>query len=313
MKPARLSLVLLVLLLALVATISRANEDTKINPYESIAARNPFQLRDPPPQPNPEDFAKPPPAPLATVEVTGVMNMLSKKMVLLEIVPGPGKPPLKPTLQEGERVEAVEVLFIDVENGEVKINNGGTITNIALKTPPKQPTGPAGPLPGVQPGFPPQVLAPNTSAGVVRPTIDPTTGLPNSSPYNRGNVMVVGGAPAQATPTAPSPIAKPYYGTGAAPAGGVPTYGATPYNAASGVNVTGGAAGAPGGSGVNVTGGNEFPTRQIPTRPVRTQPQALTSDPAAQYLNMAIQKQQLESRGVRMPPLPPIPGFDPEH
>lgn len=303
MKPARSSLVPLALLLAFVATVSFANEDTKTNPYESIAARNPFQLKDPPPPPqppDPNDMAKPP---LATVEVTGVMspfNTLSKKKVLLEIVPGPGKPPLKPTLEEGERVEMVEVLFIDVENSEVKINNGGVITNIALRTPTKAPVGPAGPLPGVQPGFPPPLLAPNTTAGLAPPTINPATGLPNASPYDRGNVMVVGGSPAQAAPNTVSPIAKPYgaYGAGA-PAGGSPPYGSPP--------VYGGASG-----GVNVTGGGEL--RSIPSRPIRTTPQstdATHNDPAQQYLNMAIQKQQLESRRIPMPPLPPIPGFDP--
>src|SRR5437867_4012161 len=196
MKPARLSLVPLVVLLGFVATVSFANEDTKSNPYESIATRNPFQLKDPPPPPqlpDPNEVAKAPPA---TVEVTGVLNMLSKKMALLEIVPGPGKPPVKRTLQEGERDDAVEVLMIDVENGEVKINNGGVITNIALRTPTKAPVGPAGPIPGVQPGFPPPVLQPGATAGFAPPAANPNVVNPNASPYDRGNVMVVGGSPA---------------------------------------------------------------------------------------------------------------------
>jgi len=301
-----LSLVPLVLLLALVATLCRANEDTRSNPYESIVARNPFQLREPPPAPDPNEATKAPPPPLATVEVTGVVNMLAigKKKALLEIVPGPGKPSEKKTLEEGDRVDAVEVLFIDVENSEVRINNGGTITNIALKSPSKAPGGPAGPFPGVQPGFPPPVFPPNTSAGIVPPTINPATGLPNASLYNnsRGNVMVVGGAPAQAAPTSSGVIAKPNYGAPSPVIGGAQPYGATPtYNT---------------GSGVNVTGGGELP-RTIPTRPIRTNPQSTAtpdqtrSDPAQQYINMAIQKQQMESRGRPMPPLPPIPGFDP--
>jgi hypothetical protein len=265
-------------------------------------------------------MAKPPPPPLATVEVTGVLNMprfdapgLTKKLVLLEIVPGPGKPPLKRTLQEGERDDTVEVLFIDVDNGEVKISNGGTITNIALKTPPKAPAGPAGAVQGVQPGFP--IVPPNPTAGIV-PTVNPTLPTPNAAYNNRGNVMVVGGAPATTTPTSSGVLAKPYgaYGAGN-PAAGAPGYGATPtYNTGSGVNVTGGGATVPGG--VNVSGGGELP-RAIPTRQIRTQPQSTAApdathyDPAAQYLNMAIQKQQMESRGRPMPPLPPIPGFDP--
>jgi hypothetical protein len=302
MKPARLSLVPLVVLLAFVATVGFANEDTKSNPYESIAARNPFQLKDPPPPPDPNEMAKPPPPPLATVEVTGVLNMLSKKKVLLEIVPGPGKPPIKPTLEEGERVEMVEVLFIDVENSEVKINNGGVITNIALRTPTKAPVGPAGPIPGVQPGFPPPVLAPNTSAGIVPPVVNPNAASPNA--YDRGNVMVVGGTPVQATPTATGVGGKQYgaYGAGSPVVGGSTAYGNQPaYNS--------------GGSGVNVTGGGEL--RTIPSRPIRTNPQSTATpdqshnDPAQQYINMAIQKQQNEARRIPMPPLPPIPGFDP--
>jgi len=76
-------------------------------------------------------------------------------------------------------------------------------------------------------------------------------------------------------------------------------------NAASAGNVTGGSP-TPGGS---LPG--EFP-QQIPTRPVRTQSTATpdASDPAVAYINMAIQKQQMESKGRPMPELPPIPGFD---
>jgi hypothetical protein len=290
-----------VVLLAFIAAVSFANEDTNSNRYESIAARNPFQLNPPPPPPDPNELAKPPPPPLATVEVTGVLNMLSKKKVLLEIVPGPGKPPIKPTLEEGERVDAVEVLFIDVENSEVKINNGGVITNIALRSPTKAPAGPAGPFPGVQPGFPPPVLQPGTTAGFVPPTVNPATGLPNASPYDRGNVMVVGGTPAQAAPTSSGVIAKPFgaYGAASPAAGSSQAYGASPIHS--------------GGSGVNVTGGGDL--RTIPSRPIRTQStapaDATHNDPAQQYINMAIQKQQNEARRIPMPPLPPIPGFDP--
>jgi hypothetical protein len=312
MNLARMGFILPAVLCALVATVSRANEDTKSNPYESIAARNPFQLKDPPPLPDPNDVPKAPAPPLATVEVTGLLN-LGKKKVLLEIVPGPGKPPDKKTLEEGERIDAIEVLFIDVDNNEVKINNGGVITNLALKAPTKAPSGPAVPVPGVQPGFP-AAIAPPPTAGIVPPTVNP--GVPNANgTYNnaRNNVMVVGGSPAAPTATAGSGVmAKPSYGSPGAV--GAPTYGTPTYNAGSGVNVTGGGAGAPGG--VNVSGGGELP-RTIPTRPIRTNPQstgapdAALNDPAAQYLNMAIQKQQMESRGRPMPPLPPIPGFDP--
>ena len=93
-------------------------------------------------------------------------------------------------------------------------------------------------------------------------------------------------------------MAKPNYATGSL-IGGTPGYGATP-----GQNT---------GSGVTVTGGGGEPNlpRTIPTRPIRTQaPEATQIDPAQQYINMAIQKQQMESRRIPMPPLPPIPGLD---
>src|SRR5262245_33655253 len=81
--------------------------DAKVNPYEPIVERNPFGLK-PPPPPDP-DAGKPPPpppAPLATVDLTGITSILSSKRALLEIVPGPGKPMIKPILAEGERVES---------------------------------------------------------------------------------------------------------------------------------------------------------------------------------------------------------------
>ena len=94
MKPGQLSFATAMVLLGVVVS---AVADTKPNPYELIAERNPFRLKDPPPPPDPNATPPPPAAPLATVEVTGIFNMRTKKKVLLEIVPGPGKPAIKPS------------------------------------------------------------------------------------------------------------------------------------------------------------------------------------------------------------------------
>ena len=104
-----------------------------VNPFACIVDGNPFRLK-PEPPPVPEPLPPPaPPAPLATVEVTGITDILNSRRALLEIVPGPGKPMLKPILGEGERVESVEVVSINVERGEVMVRNGTVLTNLTLK------------------------------------------------------------------------------------------------------------------------------------------------------------------------------------
>lgn len=176
--------------------------DTKVNPYEAIIERNPFGLKPPPPPAPPEDpSTKAPPAPPATVEVTGITSILSSKRALLEIVPGPGKPMIKPILSEGERVDSIEVVSINVEKNEVVVKNGGVITNLTFKiaksTPASAPGTPGAVPPPVAPGsFPP-------------PT--PQTTYNNYGNGGRG-VMMGGGAPA-VTPAAGD--ANPAAGTAA--------------------------------------------------------------------------------------------------
>src|SRR5215813_6311804 len=86
--------------------------DVAKNPYESIVDRNPFALKPIPPPPDPTTNAPPPPiVPPAQVEVTGITTITGDKRALLEIIPGPGKPMIRPPpLGEGERVESVEVV-----------------------------------------------------------------------------------------------------------------------------------------------------------------------------------------------------------
>jgi hypothetical protein len=119
-----------------------------VNPYEWILERNPFGLRPPPPPAEPATAPVIPPAPLATVEVAGITSILSSPRVLLEIVPGPGKPMLKPVLGVGERVDAVEVVSISVERGEVVLRNGNVTTNVPLRMAKAGlPSAPGGPTP----------------------------------------------------------------------------------------------------------------------------------------------------------------------
>src|SRR6266498_329535 len=158
MKCSKQGLICLAGALVLSGACLKARADAKPNPYDLIVERNLFGLK-PPPLPDTNSTSTMPAAPPAQVEVTGITSILSSKRVLLEIVPGPGKPMLKPILSEGERVESVEVVFIDVEKNEVTIKNGSVLTNLTFKVAkaaPPTPTlagfvPPAVPSPFVQP------------------------------------------------------------------------------------------------------------------------------------------------------------------
>jgi len=122
-----------------------------VNPYEWIVERNPFSLRSPPSAVVQPPEPPLPPAPLATVEVAGIVTVLSSPRALLEIVPGPGKPMLKPVLGVGERVDTVEVVSISIERGEVVLRNGNVTTNVPLRmAKARLPAAPSGPTPPAQ-------------------------------------------------------------------------------------------------------------------------------------------------------------------
>ena len=90
---------------------------------------------------------------------------------------------LKPILSEGERVESIEVVSINVEKNEVTIRNGGVITNLTFKIAKSTP-GPAAPG-----ALPPPV------PGSVPPPIPPQTTLNNYGTGRGGGVQMGGGAP----------------------------------------------------------------------------------------------------------------------
>lgn len=105
----------------------------KLNPYEWIVERNPFGLKPPPPAVDQVPAPVAPPVPLATVEVTGITSILWRPLALLEIVPGPGKPMLKPILGIGDRADSIEIISIDMERNEVVLRNGTLVTNVPLR------------------------------------------------------------------------------------------------------------------------------------------------------------------------------------
>jgi hypothetical protein len=186
----------------------QAGADVKENPYDSILKRNPFRLNPPPPPPPPPDMsASPPPPPPATVELTGITTILNHKKVLLEIVPGPGKPMVRPVMTEGERFESIEVVSINVEKSEVTIKNGPLVTNLTFRVAKPSATVATGPVPSglAQPVVPPPAFVP-----------PPQTSAFN--PGGRNNVMVAGGNSAPAAPANNFGGANPAYNPAAAAA-----------------------------------------------------------------------------------------------
>lgn len=260
--------------------------DTSEKRYEMIVERNPFGLKPPPPPPDTSEVNKPPPTPPATVELTGITSILSSKRALFEIIPGPGKPMIKPILAEGERIESLEVVSINVDKNEVTVKNGGLVTNLTFKVAKSGPTPAAGAVPGT---IPPPVIPGATPA------------VPTQSAYNqnqgsgRYNVMVGGG---NAT-VAPSGVAPAYNGVN-------PAYGGTGLNAGAPAANVGGAA-------------NDGSFRSIPSRNMRTAPQAqdaaLSRDEQYRRLeeNRVLNEVVNQASGrVVVPPLPPTPYTPPD-
>jgi hypothetical protein len=276
MKWYRLNLIGLTAGVLVTASIGSASAD--VTPYDVIVDRNPFGLKPPPPPPDPSETAAkaPPPAPPATVELTGITSILSSKRALLEIVPGPGKPMIKPILGEGERVESVEVVSINVEKNEVTIKNGQLVTNLTFKI--AKAGGPPPPQPG---GVVPPALPGATPAGA-----QTTYNNFNQSQTSGGRGVMVGGG----SPAAPA-SANPAYG------------GVNPGLVNPGVGVN---------PGLGTTPGTEGGFRSIPSRNIRTpQPQAGAPiiDPQQQMeeieQNRARNYLNSQTTGRALPPLPP--------
>jgi len=250
----------------------RAWADAKPNPYDLIVERNLFGLK-PPPPPDANPPPGPPAAPPAQVEVTGITSILTSKRALLEIIPGPGKPMIKPILAEGERVESVEVVSIDVEKNEVTIRNGGVVTNLTFKVIKSPPSAPAPTLAGIVP-------PPHAGSVIAQPIQTPSSYNQNPAASGRNSVMVAGGnsgaAPASAYPPGvpPAPV-SPTIGTPTIATPNIPPPPPTP-------------------------GGADVGFRQIPSRNIRTTTPQGQIDPDQQRILM-------EANRLVHPNYPPLP------
>jgi hypothetical protein len=135
------------------------------HPYAEIAARNVFGLRPPLSAP-----AQRPAAPLPKILLTGITTILGDKRALLKVTfPVQARQPAKEKLYilpEGHGEGSIKVLKVDVKSECVKVDNGGTIMEIALEQPiPTKP--PATPV--VRPGYlPGPVPIPIRSSAPVR-------------------------------------------------------------------------------------------------------------------------------------------------
>ncbi len=263
-----------------------AQAETKENPYLPIVSRNPFGLK---PLPPPPDNTPPPPpaAPAAKVRLTGITSILSRTRALFEIEPGPGKQTVKPIMSEGEMVEGIEVVTIDVAKNTVTIKNAGVVTNITFDVAKSSPSPPAGgaPLQPVPPRYPGAPGMPMTS-------LNPTT--PNyGAPGGSGNVIVAGGGN---NPAAPASYNAPPV---------TANFGSPP-NPATPVTTTFSA-----GSSPNVNVSDNSGLKSIPSRPPRVGNAPVTAqgfvDPAQQMAQLLLLREQAKQQGK---PFPPFPGMD---
>jgi len=281
MKRSKRDLTWLAGLILLAGASANVLADTKANPYEPILVRNPFGLK-PPPPPDP-DAGKPPPPPpppLATVELTGITSILSSKRALLEIIPGPGKPMLKPILAEGERVESVEVVSINVDKNEVTVKNGGVVTNLTFKVAKSSPAAAAAGVPPPPGAIPGQIPRPGVPVPPVQTSFNNPSYNNNSGGGGRNAVMMAGGESA-----APASTGAPALG-GASVNANAPTL----------------------GSGM----ANDGAFRSIPSRNIRTQQPQQVLSPEEQVLEIENNRRLNQQSPVPMPPLPPTPLTPPQ-
>ena len=168
------------------AIAARAVVNDGGNPYHPIVERNIFGLKDPPPPPPPEEPKGPPPP---KITLTGITDVLGRKLALLEWQepPGPGQPLKKnfATLTEGQREGKIEVLEIDVKAGIVKVNNHGVADTLSFKDDGAK-------LPATPFTAPPVGGIPSPTASIPAPAVP--------QPYTFANTTTTIGTSASATP-----------------------------------------------------------------------------------------------------------------
>jgi hypothetical protein len=170
----------------LVATPVRADvTEPKDNPYKVILDRNPFGLRDAPPQP--DLLATNPPPVKVDVKFTGVTSVGSSKRAWFVIPPLPGRQqPKILSLSEGDSDGDLKVLEIDEKVPTVKVLNAGIPVVLNFKdhgvaTPAAAPAFVPHPLPGgvlPAPGLPP----PGVRTALATPYVPPTGMTPSGQP-----------------------------------------------------------------------------------------------------------------------------------
>jgi hypothetical protein len=274
--------------------------DVKSSPYETIVSRNPFGLKPPPPPPDPSASQPPaPPTPMPTTKLTGITTILAgKPKAILEITEPGGKGPKQRILQEGERLDTIEVVSINVASNLVKVRIGDTETNLTFASAETAKTaGPPG-APGVVPGAPP-FKPPGfpTVPGIPMPAAIRPAGaaVPGASP---SSVFVAGGGGSGGAPATGSRSAvttfgaaspTPATGTGIPPVPAVGTYG-TPTPS------------------LSTPGGVDMGLRTIPTRQMRTDqmsPQGANGRPMTrEEVDMLIELNRVR-KPANAPPLPP--------
>jgi hypothetical protein len=298
-------------ILALMASAGLVWGEVTPNPYQPIFERNVFALKDPPPLITAPPTNVPPPAPIAKVILTGIINVGGPRKALLEITETEGgKQSVKrPILREGEREGPVEVISINFEKGTVLARIGTLETNLNFEVqkmasaapaaggPPGRPS--PGPIPSLPPsnaGVPPGVIPPKATAST-EPNIIPRT--PVGTPVDRSGIGLYG-----ATPSAvgsPAPIIPAY-------AGG--SYGGATYNSSinSGISVSSGIATGTtlASANNNVSTGTGIDT----SRSIRTgtDTPVVNANPVSTWLNMRINEERAAKTSRPMPPTPPLPG-----
>jgi hypothetical protein len=103
--------------------------EPKINPYGSIADRNVFRLKDPPP---PVSFHQPPPPrPVPNLLLTGVADFSTAKWAFITRT-DPGRPAKNCTLTLGETEEGLQLIDINANKATVTLLVDG-IDTVTLK------------------------------------------------------------------------------------------------------------------------------------------------------------------------------------
>lgn len=246
--------------------------NAEVGPYQKIVERNPFGL-------NPPAAPAPPPPPVEVpkpdVTLTGITSLLGRPKAYLMTKDAKGTPEYL-SLSVGERVGSLEVLEIQQTEGKVKIRNAGREISLNFKDN------------GVK-----------TASAPTPPPPPGTPGAPGGAPGSPG----FRGAPTVSIPGRPGVQGSPGGGsTGTMSPTTTITLGAPP------------------------TGGgdaNQAVLRTIPTRNMRTggsdevtvphPPQAnMTAEESAVIMLIQQEANKKEIQQGSFPPLPPVPGLEPE-